>query len=74
MAHTPVSRLARSASVMAPARHRADALIGRQNGDVAAAPTARKHGPTVDEYARGIEPHHRHHDAGQRLVAAGEAD
>ena len=31
-------------------------------------------GPTVDEHARGIEPHHRHHDARQRLVAAGKPD
>ena len=53
---------------------RADALVGGEDGDVLAAPAAGQHRAAVDEDARAVEPHHRHHHAGQGLVAAGEAD
>src|SRR5205085_5180706 len=54
--------------------HGAHALIRVEHGDVPPAPAARKRRAAVDEYRRHIEPHHRHHHARERLVAAGEAD
>ena len=54
--------------------HRPDRLIGIEHGDIAPLPFPGQRGAAVDEHRRKIESHHRHHHAGQRLVAAGEGD
>ena len=54
--------------------HRPDRLIGIEHGDIAPLPFPGQRGAAVDEHRRQIESHHRHHHAGQRLVAAGEGD
>ena len=54
--------------------HRPDRLIGIEHGDIASLPFPGQRGAAVDEHRRQIESHHRHHHAGQRLVAAGEGD
>ena len=63
-----------SVSVMVPASTEPTRLIGGKHGHVAPAPAAGQHGAAVNEHARAVEAHHRHHDAGQGLVAAGKAD
>jgi hypothetical protein len=58
----------------AAGEHRADAFVSGEDRHVLAAPAAGQHRAAVDEDARHVDARHRHHDAGQRLVAAGEAD
>ena len=41
-----------------------DGLEHIDNGDVAVVKTSRQDGTTIDEYARYIEPQHRHHHTG----------
>ena len=45
-------QLGKLASRHGARQHRADALVGREHGDVAPAPAARQHGAAVDEHAR----------------------
>ena len=52
----------------------ADRLEEVLHGDLAAAERARQDRAAIDEDRRHVEPAHRHHHAGQRLVAAGEPD
>ena len=59
------------------ARHRAgidaaDRLVGVEHGHIPAVQAPGQRGAAVHEDGRNVEPHHRHHHAGQRLVAAGE--
>src|SRR2546422_198679 len=54
--------------------HRPDRLIGIEHGDIAPLPFPGQRGAAVDEHRGQVESHHRHHHAGQRLVAAGESD
>ena len=52
----------------------ADGLEHVDHGDVAALELAGQDRAAIHEDARHVQPQHRHHHAGQRLVAAGEAD
>ena len=52
--------------------HRAYGLVGVEHRDIAPLPPAGQRCAAVDENRRQVEPHHRHHHPGQRLVAAGE--
>ena len=52
----------------------ADALEHVDDGHVLAVELARHDRAAVDEDRRHVEPHHRHHQRRQGLVAAGEAD
>ena len=52
----------------------ADRLEHVLHGDGLAAEIAGQDRAAVDEDRRHVEPHHRHHHAGKRLVAAGEPD
>ncbi len=52
----------------------ADAFEDIDDGDVLAAELARQDRATIHEDRRDIEAQHRHHHAGQRLVATGERD
>ena len=52
----------------------ADRLEEVLHRDVLAAEGSGQDGTAVDEDGRHVEAHHRHHHAGQRLVAAGEPD
>ena len=55
-------------------RVHADAFEHVDDGDVAALESAGQDRAAVHEDGRHVEAQHRHHDAGQRLVAAGDAD
>ncbi len=55
-------------------RVQADRLEDVRHGDVAALERAGQDRAAIDEDRRHVEPAHRHHHAGQRLVAAGHAD
>ena len=52
----------------------ADALEHVDDGDVLALELAGQDRAAVHEHGRHVEAQHRHHHAGQRLVAAGDAD
>ena len=52
----------------------ADRLEHVLHRDVAALPLAGQDRAAIHEDRRHVEPHHRHHQPGQRLVAAGEPD
>ena len=52
----------------------ADRLEHVDHGHVAAVEAAGQDRAAVHEHARHIQPQHRHHHAGQRLVAAGQPD
>ena len=52
----------------------ADRLEHVLHGHVAALPPAGQDRAAIHEHRRHVEPDHRHHQPGQRLVAAGEAD
>ena len=49
-------------------------LVDIHDRDVLAAEAPRQDGAAIEEDPRHVEPHQRHHHAGQRLVAAGDAD
>jgi hypothetical protein len=52
----------------------ADTLEHVDNRHIPAAVASRKYRAPVQEHGWHVEPDHRHHDAWQRLVAAGNAD
>ena len=52
----------------------ADGLEHVLHGDRLALEGAGQDRAAIDEDRRHVEPAHRHHHAGQRLVAAGEPD
>ncbi len=52
----------------------ADRLEHVLHRDLLATEIAGKNRAAIDEDRRHIEPDHRHHHSGQRLVAAGKAD
>ncbi len=52
----------------------ADAFENVDHGHVSALESARQDRAAVHEDGRHVEAQHRHHDAGQRLVAAGDTD
>src|SRR5712692_989188 len=51
---------------------RAHRLVGVEHGDIATAPLPGQRGAAVDEHRGNVQPHHRHHHPGERLVAARE--
>ena len=74
-----VGRQARSsrasvASSISPVMHRADRLVGIEHRDVLPVEPAGQRAAAIDEDRRHVAADHAHHDAGQRLVAAAEAD
>ena len=52
----------------------ADAFEDIDDGDVLALELARHDRAAIEEHARHVQTQHRHHHAGKRLVAAGNAD
>ena len=52
----------------------ADAFENIDNGHVAALELAGQNGAAVHKHGSHVEAQHRHHDTGQALVAAGNAD
>ena len=57
-----------------PDRMPADRLVDVLHGDVLAFELSGQDRPAIDVDRRHVEPAHRHHHAGLRLVAAGDAD
>ena len=68
------SSSSRSSADILPTEMLADRLEQILHGDRAAAIGAGKDRAAIDEDRRHVEPAHGHHHAGQRLVAAGQAD
>ena len=68
------SSSSRSSSDIVADRMLADRLEHVLHGDRLALEGAGQDRAAIDEDRRHVEPAHRHHHAGQRLVAAGEAD
>ena len=68
------SSISRSAIGHRADRMLADRLVDVLNGDRLALEGAGQNRAAIDEDRRHVEPAHRHHHAGLRLVAAGDAD